>query len=154
MKIYLRTSMVIFYLIIFNSCNDNDKFATINEKEKFRLDKLKYQIGKGIAPNHNLRNYLKYDLKFHFEYEPGTLQTLTFNFPDSSGMVINSNYAGPTPINEITSWVDSVWINQILEKDDSLKVICKIGGVFWQKEGKSYKFTDTFSIQNEQMVVY
>jgi hypothetical protein len=154
MKKYLRTLMFIFYLIILNSCNDNDKFATINEKEKFRLDKLEYQIGKGIAPNHNLGNYLKYNLKYHFEFEPGTLQTLAFIFPDSSGMVINTDYAGPTPINEITSTVDSIWINQILEKDDSLKVICKIEGVFWQKVGKSYKFTDTFLIQNEQMVVY
>ena len=154
MKKYLRTFLVTFYLIIFNSCNDNDEFITINEKGKFRLDKLEYLIGKGIAPNDSLRNYLKYNLKYHFEFEPGTLQALVFIFPDSSGVGYNLDYFGPTPINEITGWLDSIWINQILEKEDSLKVICNMGGVFWQKVDSSYKFIGTFSIHNEQMVVY
>jgi len=154
MKKYFRIFLIAFWLVIFNSCNDNDEVVTSDEKGQFSLDRLQYRIGKGIAPNDSLRNYLWYDLKYHFENEPGTLQTLAFYFPDSSVQGYYFDYGYPTPINEITGWVDSIWLNQILNLGDCMKIFCSMSGAFWQKLDSSYRFTGTFSIQNEQIVNY
>ena len=133
------------YLIIFFffGCSDN----SVNSDNEdlpglFVVDSFSTKIETHVHPeNDSLSGSLSYNLRYHFENQPGTVQSLVIIIQDSIGSGINIDYAYPKPINETGYFSESLALSGFnLNSIDSIKFDIFVSGVFWDYNFETSKF--------------
>ena len=142
--IYKKTLFILFLLIIFvASCSDNSVNSD-NEKIPglFVVDSFSTKIDKQqFQQNDTFTLKLSYKLYYHFENQPGTIQSLFIIFQDSIGRGTNIDYAFPKPINESGHFDESFDLSVFsINNADSIKFDIYISGAFWDYNFETLKF--------------
>jgi hypothetical protein len=140
----IRILFILFALsIIVASCSDN---SVNSDNEKilglFIVDSFYTKIDiQQLTENDSLIFLFSYNLNYHFENQPGTIESIFIIIQDSIGRGGYFYNLIPIPVNEPGHFGESFELSGFnLGNIDSIKYDISVSGVFWDYNFKTSKF--------------